>query len=128
VPNEAGNLADPVPVDVDGPRGITQFCVTVSLSGVICQTTFSYAERITKSTKLGGRMDQHQPTIIVAVVVAKSGLAFLESHGDVWDAQKDMLLAGCGGLLTILGVAAFNFYYDRNFVRDLEQGFRLDKN
>ena len=63
--------------------------------------------------------------IVAAQVDAKAGLAFLGSQGDVWDAQKDMLLAG---LLTILGVAVFNFYYDGNFVRDLQQGFRLDKN
>ena len=66
--------------------------------------------------------------IVAARVNAKAGLAFLGSQGDVWDAQKDMLLAGCGAMLAMLSVAAFNFYYDRNFVRDLQQGFRLDKN
>jgi putative membrane protein len=66
--------------------------------------------------------------IVAARVDAKAGLAFLGSQGDVWDAQKDMLLAGCGAMLAMLSVAAFNFYYDRNFVRDLQQGFRLDKN
>ncbi len=66
--------------------------------------------------------------IVAARVDAQAGLAFLGSQGDVWDAQKDMLLAGCGALLTMLSVAAFNFYYDNNFVRELQQGFRLDKN
>src|SRR5678815_5736446 len=66
--------------------------------------------------------------MVAARVDAKAGLAFLGSQGDVWDAQKDMLSAGCGAMLAMLSVAAFNFYYDRNFVRDLQQGYRLDKN
>jgi putative membrane protein len=66
--------------------------------------------------------------MVAARVDAKAGLAFLGSQGDVWDAQKDMLSAGCGAMLAMLSVAAVNFYYDRNFVRDLQQGFRLDKN
>ena len=65
--------------------------------------------------------------LVAARVDAQAGLAFLGTQGDVWDAQKDMLAAGCGALLTMLSVAAFNFYYDKNFLRDLRLGFRLDK-
>lgn len=34
-----------------------------------------------------------------------AGLAFLGAQGDVWDAQKDMLLAGAGALLAMLATA-----------------------
>lgn len=66
--------------------------------------------------------------IAAAKVDPKAGLAFLGSQGDVWDAQKDMLVAGIGALLTMLGVVSFHLCYDKNFLRDLRQGFRLDKN
>lgn len=66
--------------------------------------------------------------LVAARVDPKAGLAFLGGQGDVWDAQKDMLLAGIGALLTMLAVVAFHVCYDKNFVRDLRQGFRLDKN
>jgi len=66
--------------------------------------------------------------IVAAKVDPKSGLAFLGSQGDVWDAQKDMLLAGIGAFLTMLFVALIHLRYDKNFFPDLRQGFRLDKN
>lgn len=41
--------------------------------------------------------------MLVAVVVAPSaGDAYLGTQGDIWDAQKDMALAGCGALLCML--------------------------
>lgn len=66
--------------------------------------------------------------IVAAKVDAQAGLAFLGSQGDVWDTQKDMLLAGIGAFLTMLMVALTHLRYDRNFFQDLRQGFRLDKN
>lgn len=40
---------------------------------------------------------------LVAVVVApEAGAAYLGTQGDIWDAQKDMLLAGTGALLCML--------------------------
>jgi putative membrane protein len=66
--------------------------------------------------------------IVAAKVDPKSGLAFLGSQGDVWDAQEDMLLAGIGAFLTMLFVALIHLRYDKNFFPDLRQGFRLDKN
>jgi putative membrane protein len=66
--------------------------------------------------------------IVAAKVDPRSGLAFLGSQGDVWDAQKDMLLAGIGAFLAMLIVALIHLRYDKNFFNDLRQGFRLDKN
>ncbi|HSR90495.1 MAG TPA: DUF2238 domain-containing protein [Gemmatimonadales bacterium] len=41
--------------------------------------------------------------MLVAVVIAPSaGDAYLGTQGDIWDAQKDMALAGCGALLCML--------------------------
>jgi putative membrane protein len=66
--------------------------------------------------------------IVAARVNPESGLAFLGSQGDVWDAQKDMLVAGIGAFVAMLIVALIHLRYDKNFFRDLGQGFRLDKN
>jgi len=60
--------------------------------------------------------------IVASKVDPKSGLAFLGSQGDVWDAQKDMLLAGIGAFLAMLIVALVHLRYDRNFLQDLRQG------
>ncbi|HXT26595.1 MAG TPA: hypothetical protein VN749_17380 [Candidatus Eisenbacteria bacterium] len=56
-----------------------------------------------------------------------SGLAFLGSQGDVRDAQKDMLLAGIGAFLAMLIVALIHLRYDKNFLQDLREAFRLAK-
>jgi len=66
--------------------------------------------------------------IVAAKVDPKSGLAFLGSQGDAWDAQKDMLLAGIGAFLAMLIVALIHLRYDKNFFQDLREGFRLAKN
>jgi putative membrane protein len=66
--------------------------------------------------------------IVASKVDPQSGLAFLGSQGDVWDAQKDMLLAGIGAFVAMLIVALIHLRYDRNFLQELRQGFRLDKN
>ncbi len=65
--------------------------------------------------------------LVAAKVSPEAGLAFLGSQGDVWDAQKDMLLAGSGALLAMLMVVLLNLFYDKNFFRDMKAGFRLDK-
>jgi putative membrane protein len=40
--------------------------------------------------------------IYAAAEGGSAGAAFLGSQGDIWDAQKDMALAGCGALLCML--------------------------
>jgi putative membrane protein len=41
----------------------------------------------------------------------EAGLAFLGAQGDVWDAQKDMLLAGLGALLAMALTAAARHWF-----------------
>jgi putative membrane protein len=53
------------------------------------------------------------------------GVAFLGTQGDVWDAQKDMALAGLGALLAMLVTAALNFALERDFARAWVDSLRV---
>jgi putative membrane protein len=44
-----------------------------------------------------------------------AGLAFLGAQGDIWDAQKDMLLAGLGAMLAMIITALIHWRYARGF-------------
>jgi len=59
-----------------------------------------------------------------ANVDPQAGLAFLGSQGDVWDAQKDMLLAGTGALLAMVIIAVVNWRLDRGFWPEMMDSFR----
>lgn len=50
------------------------------------------------------------------------GIAYLGTQGDVWDAQKDMALAGLGALIAILVTAAINAVQRRDYARDWSGG------
>ncbi|HKY05572.1 MAG TPA: DUF2238 domain-containing protein [Blastocatellia bacterium] len=58
-------------------------------------------------------------------VSPEAGLAFLGSQGDIWDAQKDMGLAGTGALVAMLITALVNSAYDKNFGREMKESFKL---
>ena len=49
------------------------------------------------------------------------GTAYLGTQGDQWDAQKDMLLATLGALISLLVVAWINWKFDKNFGAELRQ-------
>jgi putative membrane protein len=53
-----------------------------------------------------------------------AGLAFLGSQGDVWDAQKDMGLAGLGALLAMFVVACVHAYTKDNFWAEIRESVR----
>lgn len=53
-----------------------------------------------------------------------AGLAFLGSQGDVWDAQKDMGLAGLGALLAMCVVACIHAYTKNNFWVEIRESVR----
>jgi putative membrane protein len=55
------------------------------------------------------------------------GVAYLGTQGDVWDAQKDMLLAAIGSLFTTLLVLGVNYTLDRNFSRDWIESLRVKR-
>ncbi len=57
-----------------------------------------------------------------------AGLAFLGSQGDIWDAQKDMGLAGLGALIAMVVVAIINWRYDPSFWQSFRASFRLAPN
>lgn len=63
-----------------------------------------------------------------ANVSASAGLAFLGAQGDIWDAQKDMLMAGLGALLAMLIIFIINAVYNRSFVKELKQSFKIAEN
>lgn len=57
-----------------------------------------------------------------------AGLAFLGSQGDIWDAQKDMLLALIGASVAALVILIINAKYKKDFWQDMKNSFKLSKN
>lgn len=63
--------------------------------------------------------------LVAARVDPAAGAAYLGSQGDIWDAQKDMGLAGLGAVLAMLIVAVINMGYDPNFWQEVRESFRV---
>jgi putative membrane protein len=54
------------------------------------------------------------------------GIAYLGSQGDVWDAQKDMALAGLGAVIAMAVVLLVRLAYDRaDFGRELRESLHV---
>lgn len=53
------------------------------------------------------------------------GMAYLGTQGDVWDAHKDMGLAGCGALIAMLLTAALNRALQRDFAREWSDSLKV---
>lgn len=53
------------------------------------------------------------------------GAAYLGTQGDIWDAHKDMALAGTGALLAMLITAAINRTLQRDFARDWSNSLKV---
>lgn len=53
------------------------------------------------------------------------GMAYLGTQGDVWDAHKDMALAGAGATLAMLVTAGLNLWLQRDFAREWVQSLRV---
>jgi putative membrane protein len=62
--------------------------------------------------------------ISVEAVDPEAGIAFLGSQGDVWDAQKDMGLAGLGALIAMLVVATVHAYGRQYFWQEMKESVR----
>ena len=62
---------------------------------------------------------------VAAIVNPTAGLAYLGSQGDIWDAQKDMALAGLGAVITMSVIASINWYYDKKFWTELRESVRI---
>lgn len=63
--------------------------------------------------------------LAAANVGSAAGIAFLGAQGDIWDAQKDMLLAGTGALITMCIVAFINWKYNKEFWKEFRDSFRI---
>ena len=55
------------------------------------------------------------------------GVAYLGTQGDVWDAQKDMLLASIGAAIAMIITAAINIYINNDFVREWVDSLKIKK-
>lgn len=61
-----------------------------------------------------------------ANVPPELGLAFLGSQGDVWDAQKDMGLAGLGAIIAMVIVTLFHLALERKaFWSEFKESFKI---
>jgi putative membrane protein len=54
-----------------------------------------------------------------------AGLAFLGSQGDVWDAQKDMLIAIVGAVLAMLVIFIINWIFNKDHWKEFKDSFRM---
>lgn len=57
-----------------------------------------------------------------------AGLAFLGSQGDVWDAQKDMLMAGIGSVIAMLITFIINFSINKNTGKEFKDSLKIPEN
>jgi putative membrane protein len=64
--------------------------------------------------------------IAAANVDPAAGLAFLGSQGDIWDAQKDMTLAGIGAMLAMIIIALINLKYQPEFWQEMKASFKIE--
>ncbi len=53
------------------------------------------------------------------------GMAYLGTQGDVWDAHKDMALAGLGATIAITLIVLINLYVQRDFSREWAESLRV---
>ncbi len=66
--------------------------------------------------------------IVASLADPEAGVAYLGTQGDIWDAQKDMLMAGVGALLAMIITAVINMVLDRSFWKEMRASFRIPKN
>jgi putative membrane protein len=56
-----------------------------------------------------------------------AGLAFLGAQGDVWDAQKDMLVAIIGAFLAMFIIFIINWILNKQHWKEIKDSFRIPK-
>ncbi len=61
------------------------------------------------------------------MVAPELGMAFLGIQGDIWDAQKDMLLAGTGAIIAMLIVFALNLWLNSSTWSEIRNSLRIPK-
>ncbi len=65
--------------------------------------------------------------LIARNVAPAAGIAFLGAQGDIWDAQKDMTMAGIGALLAMIIIGIINWKLNPDFVREFRSSFHIEK-
>lgn len=60
-----------------------------------------------------------------AIFGGELGDAYVGTQGDIWDAQKDMAMAGLGALIAILVTALVNWRSQRDFAREWSESLRV---
>lgn len=60
-------------------------------------------------------------------VSSDAGIAFLGAQGDIWDAQKDMLMAGIGATIAMFIILIINAIYNKNLGKELKESFKIEK-
>lgn len=53
------------------------------------------------------------------------GMAYLSTQGDIWDAHKDMALAGLGATIAVAIMVTVNLYTQRDFSREWAESLRV---
>lgn len=65
--------------------------------------------------------------IIAAVFGGDLGIAYLGSQGDIWDAQKDMALAGIGAVLAMAFTFLIKLYYSgKEYLKEVKESFKMN--
>ncbi len=59
------------------------------------------------------------------ILAPELGLAFMGVQGDIWDAQKDMLLAGSGAILSMFIVFLLNVWLNKDTWTDMRDSLRV---
>jgi putative membrane protein len=63
--------------------------------------------------------------MVVELVASDLGMTYLGTQGDVWDAHKDMALAGLGALITMSVAMMVNARLQRDFAREWLDSLRV---
>jgi len=65
--------------------------------------------------------------LTAANVNSAAGIAFLGAQGDIWDAQKDMLMAGIGAVVAMFIIVLIHLRYNKDFWKETRDSFRIHK-
>lgn len=58
-------------------------------------------------------------------VNAATGIAFLGTQGDIWDTQKDMLMAMLGAILALLIIFIINRIFNKDHWKEIKESFKI---
>ena len=65
----------------------------------------------------------------VVIVGGDVSHTYLGSQGDIWDAQKDMLLATLGGFISLTVIFFINLFYNKKFnlKKEIIDGLKVNR-